>query len=133
MALKGLAPGPSVAAEPIVAYRITDGARIAQSLTGAAGDPDAGRALYGSEAAGCTVCHGPADADPSPFGTREAGVIRLWIVAPEAIDPATEMPSFYAPGQRLEADDPLYGGPRLTAAEIEDLVAYLAGLNRGAP
>jgi hypothetical protein len=38
------------------------------------------------------------------------------------------MPAFYAAGQRLGADDPLYGGPALTAAEIEDLVAYLAGL-----
>ena len=56
------------------------------------------------------------------------GAIRLWIVAPVAIDPETAMPAFYAAGQRDEADDPLYGGPALTAAEIEDLVAYLAAL-----
>ena len=40
----------------------------------------------------------------------------------------TAMPAFYAAGQRDGADDPLYGGPALTAMEVEDLVAYLASL-----
>jgi hypothetical protein len=38
------------------------------------------------------------------------------------------MPAYYAAGQRSGAEDPLYGGPALTAAEVEDLVAYLSGL-----
>ena len=45
-----------------------------------------------------------------------------------AIDPETAMSAYYAAGQRDGAEDPLYGGPALTAAEIEDLVAYLATL-----
>ena len=134
--------GSGRAAEPVVAYTITnigtDASEISASLTGAPGDAARGRALYGGEArAGCPACHGAPGAAgetaPAPDlagvgGRLSAAAIRLWIVAPAAIDPATAMPAYYAAGQRGEADDPLYGGPALTAAEIEDLVAYLAAL-----
>ena len=149
----GLA-GSGQAAEPVVAYTITNGSEIADSLTGAPGDAARGRALYETGArAGCPACHGVPGAtkktvsapelsgphlsgpDLSKVGGRlNAGAIRLWIVAPVAIadDPDTAenpvMPAFYAPAQRDDADDPLYGGPALTAVEIEDLVAYLATL-----
>ena len=67
--------------------------------------------------------------DLAGVGARlSGGAIRLWIAAPVAIDPETAMPAYYAAGQRDGAEDPLYGGPVLTAAEIEDLVAYLAAL-----
>ena len=131
--------GSGRAAEPVVAYAITNiganGSEIGASLTGAPGDAARGRALYGGEArAGCAACHGaPGEAAPAPDlagvgGRLSAGAIRLWIVAPVAIDPETAMPAYYAAGQRDGAEDPLYGGPALTAAEIEDLVAYLAAL-----
>ncbi|MDT8343485.1 MAG: hypothetical protein RQ752_03535, partial [Thermohalobaculum sp.] len=58
------------------------------------------------------------------------GEIRLWLVDPSARDALTTMPGYYLPGQRTGADDPLYNGPRLTAAEIEDLVAWLSTLDR---
>ena len=130
--------GAARASEPVVAYTIVDGRAIPESLTGKPGDPERGRALYASEPrAGCPDCHGmPGAADaagPAPDlsgvgGRLSEGEIRLWIVAPAAIDPDTGMPAFYAAGQRTGADDPLYGGPALTAAEVEDLVAYLASL-----
>jgi len=123
------------AAEPVVAYTITNGSEISASLTGAPGDAARGRALYAAEArAGCPACHGmPGEAvselDLSGLGGRlSAGAIRLWVVAPSAIAEDTKMPAYYAAGQRDGAEDPLYGGPALTAAEIEDLVAYLAAL-----
>lgn len=137
MLASGLPAGtlPVPAAEPIVAYTITDAREIVASLTGAPGDAERGRALYAGEArAGCPACHGiPASAGGAPQGPELTGVgsrmspgeIRLWIVAPKVADPETAMPAFYAAGQRLGAEDPLYGGPALTAAEIEDLVAYL--------
>ncbi|HUS52566.1 MAG TPA: c-type cytochrome [Thermohalobaculum sp.] len=142
MALLAALAGPGRAAEPVVAYTIINGAEITDSLTGAPGDADRGRALYRGEArAGCPACHGvPGVAtefaatapDLSNVGERlGAGAIRLWIVAPTVFSDETAMPSFYAAGQRTGADDPLYGGPALTAGEIEDLVAYLAAL--GAP
>jgi sulfur-oxidizing protein SoxX len=129
------------AAEPVVAYTITNGAGITGSLTGAPGDAARGQVLYAGEArAGCPVCHGVPGAlgalgevatapDLSSVGGRlSAGAIRLWIVAPVVLAPETAMPAYYAAGQRYGVDDPLYGGPALTAAEIEDLVAYLASL-----
>ena len=134
---------PGQAAEPVVAYTITNGSEIADSLTGAPGDAARGRALYETEArAGCPACHGvPGVASETAStpdisgpglsnvgGRMSAGAIRLWIVAPVAIAGDAVMPAFYAPGQRDGAEDPLYGGPALTAVEIEDLVAYLAAL-----
>ncbi|HSF94180.1 MAG TPA: c-type cytochrome [Thermohalobaculum sp.] len=138
LAVLALAPVPAPAAEPIVAYTIADGSRIDASLTGAAGNPDAGAALFFSAApGGCAGCHGMPGtggggaADLAGLGARRTpGEIRLWIVAPEVIAPETGMPAFYAPGQRLEPDDPLYGGPALTAQQVEDLVAYLSALGR---
>jgi sulfur-oxidizing protein SoxX len=130
--------GPGRAAEPVVAYTIVNGAEITASLTGAPGDAARGRVLYAGEArAGCPACHGlpgvPGEATAAPDlsgvgGRLSAGAIRLWIVAPVVLASETTMPAYYAAGQRDGADDPLYGGPALTAAEIEDLVAYLASL-----
>jgi sulfur-oxidizing protein SoxX len=127
---------PARGAEPVVAYPITDAAEIAESLTGEEGDAAAGQALFSEPRAGCAGCHGkPGGAgirsasDLDGIGRRlSAGAIRLWIVAPEVQAPQTVMPAYYAAGQRSGAEDPLYGGPALTAAEVEDLVAYLSGL-----
>jgi sulfur-oxidizing protein SoxX len=137
-ALTGPGSGSGRAVEPVVAYTITNGSEITGSLTGAPGDAARGRAIYAGEArAGCPACHGvPGIAgeaatapDLSGLGGRlSAGAIRLWIVAPSAIAQDTTMPAYYAAGQRDGAEDPLYGGPALTAAEIEDLVAYLVSL-----
>ncbi len=122
----------------VVAYEIVDARAIPDSLTGRPGDTEAGRALYlGEKLARCAGCHGvpgdPAteaavDAPPlTDVGHRlEPGAIRLWLVAPQVIAPGTRMPSFYAVGQRDDPADPRFGEPLLTAAEIEDLVAYLA-------
>ena len=113
----------------IVAYRITDGREIAGSLTGAPGNPARGRTLFHDRgAAGCVRCHTTGGAGPGledMAGRRTPGEFRLWIVAPQVFDPETGMPGFYAAGQRAAPDDPLYGGPLLRAADIEDLVAYL--------
>lgn len=136
-----LAPDrPAAAGEPVVSYTIVDGRAIPESLTGEPGDAERGRALYADDPrAGCPACHGEPGAkgetgeaeapDLSGAGARlSPGELRLWLVAPEVLDEDTAMPPYYAAGQRTGAEDPLYGGPRLTAGEIEDLVAYLAGL-----
>lgn len=138
-----LAPARPAADEPVVSYTIVDGRTIPESLTGAPGDPERGRALYtGDPRAECAACHGEPGAkgetgergdapapDLSGVGARlSPGELRLWLVAPEVPDEDTTMPAYYAAGQRTGAQDPLYGGPRLTAGEIEDLVAYLTGL-----
>ncbi|MEM9144818.1 MAG: hypothetical protein AAGC57_01375 [Pseudomonadota bacterium] len=111
----------AVTPPPIVAYTITDGRMIAQSLTGEPGDPRRGKGLFAS--AGCDTCHGGW---PVPGAALADGEIRLWIVAPQVLAPDTAMPPAYAPGQRDGASDPLHGGPKLTAEQIEHIVAYLA-------
>lgn len=142
-------PGPAPP-EPIVAYTVTDGRRIEESLTGGRGIAARGLRLYeANERTGCILCHGVPDAPglrnggvaetahqpragvPSldRVGARlDAAEIRLWLVAPEFLTDVEGKTSLYADGQRTGTDDPLYGGPRLTAEEIEDLVAWLSGL-----
>jgi sulfur-oxidizing protein SoxX len=128
-------PAGALAADPVTAYTITDGAAIEESLTGAPGDASRGAGLFAAaEPAGCAGCHGfPGAAangsapDLTNLGARMSpGSIRLWIVAPSVLVPDTAMPAFYAAGQRQAAEDPMFGGPTLTAQQIEDLVAYLA-------
>ncbi|MEM6488607.1 MAG: hypothetical protein AAF677_10145, partial [Pseudomonadota bacterium] len=152
------ASGPHPAAAPaapaaIVAFTVRDGRRIEESLTGRPGDAASGLRLYADAArTGCIACHGvpeapglrsPLGSVPDPARAPRAGVpplervgarldaetIRLWLVAPGFLTaPGRQKPSVYAVGQRRVPDDPLYAGPRLTAAEVEDMVAWLAGL-----
>ena len=44
---------------------------------------------------------------------------------PKAFVPGTAMPSYYQVGQRTDPRDPRFGEPRLSAQEIENLIAYL--------
>lgn len=125
----------------VVAYEVKDNREIPAALTGRTGDADAGRTLYfDRNLTGCSGCHGSpggpgAQADdsaeqaPSLAGVANRmapGRIRLWLVAPQIIDPATAMPAYYGVGQRTNPDDPRFGEPLLSATEIEDLVAYLS-------
>lgn len=123
-----------------VVYTIVGADRIEGSLTGEPGDPARGAEIFADpERGACAGCHAEATG-PHPRGAAPAlkavgerlqlGTLRLWIVAPEVLAPETEMPAYFAAGQRRGADDPRYGGPQLSASEIEDLVAYLAGLGR---
>ena len=125
-------------------YTVRDGRAIPEPLTDAPGDPVRGRRLYHNfSRTGCSLCHGTAEAPRRPDSERTAppldrvadrlspARLRLWIVSPGTIRPGTVMPAFHKPGQRTDVTDPLYGGPRLTAAEVEDLVAYLSRTSLG--
>ena len=130
--------------EPVVSYRIVNASEIPDSLTGGRGDAGAGQALYFDQGkTGCSGCHG-APADPEAAARPAAGApglgeitgrltegeIRLWIVAPQVLAPDTAMPAYYAVGQRDDPKDPRFGEPRLTASEVEDLIAYLLRAGR---
>ncbi len=126
---------PAVADEPprVVPYQIVNARTIPESLTGSAGDPAAGRALYYDPTIDCARCHGTpgaADAVNAPdlgglAGRMEIGTARLWIVAPGVLAPETTMPAYYAAGQRTDQADPRFGEPLLSAAELENILAYL--------
>ena len=134
--LSALAGAASAGNDRVVAYSIVDGRTVPASLTGAAGDAQAGRALYfDSERTGCAGCHGSTEeADngnaPALGGLArrmDAGMLRLWLVAPAVRSPDTAMPGYYTVGQRTDPNDPRFGETRLSAGEIEDLIAYLMG------
>lgn len=132
--IAALITAPAIAG-PVVPYTISDGAAIEESLTGVPGDPARGEALFATESTpGCAACHSLSGSSGDRKGPDLAGLgerltpgeIRLWIVAPGVVAPGTSMPPYYAAGQRRDPGDPLYGGPALTAQQVEDLVAYLA-------
>lgn len=125
-----------------------DEGSVGQSLSGAPGDPAAGREIVGNKSLGnCVACHEVSDLSDVPFhgeiGPSLDGVGDRWneaelrgIVAnAKVMFEDSVMPSFYKtegfirPGNAYtgEAADETFG-PLLTAQQIEDVVAYLASL-----
>ncbi len=104
------------------------------SLTGALGDPERGRQLLVNRQKGdCLSCHKlgsmAAIADQGGIGPALDGIgsrfskaqLRQVVAEPKAYYPDTIMPSYHKTDGNGE-------GPILTAAEVEDLVAYLETL-----
>jgi sulfur-oxidizing protein SoxX len=130
------------------AVKYEDGA-VSQSLSGAPGDPAAGREIVGNKSLGnCVACHAVSDLADVPFhgeiGPMLDGAGDRWseaelrgIVAnAKMMFEGSMMPSFYKtegfirPGNAYtgKAMDPETFGPLLSAQQIEDVVAYLVTL-----
>lgn len=128
------AAGGAEAQDRPVSYEITNGASIDAPLGGAVGEAARGvRIAVDPERGGCLQCHriGDAGAGDAPAldgigAGREIGALRLLIAAPRALDPAAEMPGYYEIGLYGEAEEGRIGRTRLTAAEIEDVLAWLS-------
>ena len=113
---------------------------IPASLTGQPGDGARGRAIVLDRANGnCLICHqvpvpsepfqGDIGPDLKGVGARlTAGQIRLRLVDQSRLNPATMMPPFYRIDRLTRVAARFKGTPVLPAAEIEDVVAYLATL-----
>lgn len=114
----------AAAAEP-VDYVVENAAAIPEPLAEWAGGPGPGAALW--REAGCAECHesGRAPALDGAGARLTAGEIRLMIVEPRVVYPETEMPAYYTPGRAGEVEEAFVGRTRLTALEIEQLVAFL--------
>lgn len=133
------APQAATAAETLVPYTVVDDA-IPASLTGAKGDPARGRAIVASRQAGlCLLCHsgpipedrlqGNVAPDLAGAGSRwSEGQLRLRIVDAHRINPATIMPSYYRVDGLTRVAASYRGKPILSAAQVEDVVAYLTTL-----
>jgi L-cysteine S-thiosulfotransferase len=134
-----LAASVRAADAPLVSYEIV-GDAIPVSLTGAAGDPARGRAIVGDRRVGlCLLCHtgpfpeprlqGTLAPDLTGIGARlSPGQLRLRLVDSTRLNPDTIMPPYYRT-EGLSRVAPSYAGkPILTAAQIEDVVAFLATL-----
>jgi sulfur-oxidizing protein SoxX len=126
------------AAQPLHAYVVV-GDAIPASLTGDPGDVARGRTLILNRTSTCILCHsGPfpeetfqGDLAPSLSGVGSRwspAQLRLRLVDASRLNPATIMPSYY----RVDGLDRVGAAwrdkPMLSAAQIEDIVAYLATL-----
>ena len=113
---------------------------LPSSLTGAAGDPAAGKKIVLDRHVGlCLLCHsGPfpeerfqGDLAPSLAGVGarlSAGQIRLRIVDASRVNPQTIMPPYFRT-DGLQHVAPAYRGKTvLTAQQVEDVVAFLVSL-----
>ena len=132
LAVAGLAP--AAAAQQIV------GDAIPASLTGQPGDAARGRAIVANRAVGlCLLCHsGPIAEErfqgnlaPSLAGAGARwteGQLRLRIVDGARLNADTIMPAYYRTSGLQRVARSFDGKTLLSAAQVEDVVAYLATL-----
>ena len=134
----GLA-APGLAQEPLRPY-VVNGDAIDESLTGAPGDPVRGRAIALNRQVGlCILCHsgpfpeerfqGTLAPDMKGAGARwSEGQLRLRIVDASRLNPDTIMPPYYRIDGLTRVAPAFAGKPLLSAAQIEDVVAFLTTL-----
>ncbi len=130
----------SAAAVGLMSYEIVDDNSIPKSLTGAPGDPVKGREVAIDRKLGnCLACHqmpipeqpfhGETAPDLAGVADRYSeGELRLRVVNPKVINPATMMPAFYRTEGLNRVMKKFQGKPMLTAEQVEDIVAYLMTL-----
>jgi L-cysteine S-thiosulfotransferase len=130
-----LSTNADAAGKKLVNYTINKGA-IAKSLTGKSGDAAKGRKLAINRKKGnCLACHVmpiPEQAFHGEIGPSLKGVasrltegqVRLRIVDPKYFNRDTIMPAFYKNTGFTRVMKKFKGKSMLSAAQIEDLVAY---------
>ncbi|MDA9493732.1 cytochrome C [Bradyrhizobium sp. CCBAU 11361] len=134
----GLAFACGAGAEELAPYKIV-GDGIPASLTGTPGDAARGRALVLARTTTCILCHsgpfpetrfqGDLAPDLTGAGNRwSVSQLRLRLVDASRFNAETIMPSHYRNDGLVRVGRNFAGKPVLSAAEIEDIVAYLATL-----
>jgi L-cysteine S-thiosulfotransferase len=110
------------------------------SLTGSKGDPARGRAIVINRQIGlCLLCHsgpfpeerfqGNLAPDLKGAGSRwSEGQLRLKVVDPGRVNPATIMPAYHRIEGLVRVAPSYQGKPVLTSEQIEDVVAFLTTL-----
>lgn len=128
------------AATLALAAALVVGDAIPDSLTGAPGDAARGRAIVVDRQVGlCLLCHrgpfaeqrfqGTLAPDLAGVGARlSVGQLRLRLVNSGLASPTAMMPAFYRTEGLTRVAPAFAGRPILTAAQIEDVVAFLATL-----
>jgi L-cysteine S-thiosulfotransferase len=129
-----------VQADEPIRLDVVDGA-LPKSLTGAVGNPDAGRKVFLTRTLGnCLACHQVSSLKSEEFhgefgpsldgvaGRYTEAQLRLIVADPKRIFDDTVMPAFYR-NEGLNRVRPEFAGkPILTAAQVEDVVAFLETL-----
>ncbi|WP_338308526.1 sulfur oxidation c-type cytochrome SoxX [Bradyrhizobium sp. TM233] len=125
-------------ADELVPYKIV-GDGIPASLTGSPGDATRGRALVLARTTTCILCHsgpfpetrfqGDLAPDLTGAGNRwSASQLRLRLIDAARFNAQTIMPSYFRNDDLVRVGRNFAGKPILSAAEIEDIVAFLATL-----
>lgn len=141
MGLGAMLSGASLAA-PAAATAAYDvvGDAIPRALTATPGDAARGRAIVADRRQGlCLLCHaGPfpeerfqGDLAPSLAGVGarlSVGQLRLRIVDSRRLVPASLMPAYHRVDGLTQVGREWQGRPLLDAQQVEDVVAFLAGL-----
>jgi len=144
-----LTAGAAILASTAIAYgemapgdvAISD-MKVSESLSGAAGDPAAGRKTFADRKLGnCLACHAVTDQSDQLFhgevGPTLDGVADRWsteelraivVNSKEVFSEDTIMPGFYTLKVGVDVRKDLVGKTILTAQQVEDVVAYLATL-----
>jgi sulfur-oxidizing protein SoxX len=134
--LVALTAATPVAAEPYV----VEGDAIPRPLTGQPGDPARGQALMADRQRSlCSLCHPGPFAPPHQQGSLapdlrgigarlNEGQLRLRVVDMKRLVPDSIMPSYTRTEGFERVATAWRDKPVLTAAEIEDVIAYLATL-----
>ena len=133
----------ALAASPVAAQQVTPQIvddSIPRSLTGQPGDAARGRAIVANRSVGlCLLCHtGPiagerfqGDLAPSLAGAGSRwseGQLRLRIVDGSRLNADTIMPAYYRTEGLQRVARSFTGKTILSAAQVEDVVAYLVTL-----
>ena len=104
------------------------------------GDPAQGQEIVLDPARGnCLICHpipiagaefhGDVGPDLAGVGSRyDAGEIRLRVVDPKRLNPASVMPAYHRTDGLHRVLQEYRGEPILTGQEVDDIVAYLMTL-----
>jgi L-cysteine S-thiosulfotransferase len=126
-------------AEPLLPFAVT-GDTVAVPLGGHIGDVARGeRLVRDRERGNCLICHQipvPEERFQGDLGPPLAGVgrrltigqLRLRLIDQTRINPDTIMPAYYRIDGLIRVAPRYQGKPALTAAEIEDVIAWLATL-----
>ncbi len=125
-------------AQDLLPYTII-GDGIPAPLTGSPGDTARGRALVLARTTTCILCHsgpfpetrfqGDLAPDLARAGNRwTESQLRLRLIDASRFNPDTIMPSYYRKDGLVRVGRNFAGKPILSAAEIEDIVAFLATL-----
>jgi sulfur-oxidizing protein SoxX len=139
LAIVAVLTGGPAAAVAQTTYSVV-GDAIPGSLTGQDGDPGRGRAIVASRQTGlCLLCHSgpfPEERFQGTLAPTLAGAgsrwspaqLRLRIVDAARLNPDTIMPPYFRTTGLDRVARAFAGKPILTAAQVEDVIAFLATL-----
>lgn len=131
---------PAALSETGTAIFAVDGDAIPAPLQDRIGDGERGKAIVLDRRVGnCLICHhvpvpqepfqGEIGPDLAGIGSRlSVGQIRLRVVDPARLNPATLMPPYFRSLGLRRVAPAFAGKTALTAQEVEDVVAWLESL-----